>query len=56
MTATVVLRALLVAGHLAHGVLATTLPARMTVGSVTVTRSAIAVTRATARDLLTAGK
>ena len=56
MTVTVALRALLAAGLPAPGALATTLLARMTVASVTVTTIATAVTLATARDLRTAGK
>lgn len=56
VTVTVALRALLAAGLPAPGALATTLLARMTVASVTVTTIATAVTLATARDLRTAGK
>lgn len=56
MIATVALRALLAAGLPAPGALATTLPARMTVASVTAMTSATVVILATVRDLLTAGK
>jgi hypothetical protein len=56
VTVTVARRVLLAAGLPAPDALATTLLARMTVASVIVMMTVTAVTLATARDLLTAGK